>query len=353
MSQVRPTPEVLSLVAPASFTWMRVFLSLVVLLVFLLIALFSPKSAKPISVKKARNAVRTVLLVGPLASGKTGLFSRLVYGQRTQSFTSMKENEGVVSVKRVTAVANGEKADEKDVVTAELARPLHLVDLPGHPRLRTRSLAQFLPAADGIVFTIDALTGLAGKNVRDAGEHLHVLLSLLSLLSNRRPSTAMPPLLILLTKSDLLNSGSSSSSTPTKTKSPTLTLDRAKQSLARELERRRAVSTVGNSTAGAKLEGLEAIPTGASNSSVLSSILAAFGFGASTVTTGTNENVEGLPSDEAELLSNEHAFLFEGAFEWDKVERALGIEIKWALASSFDETSEGLVKLWDWVEQDL
>jgi len=51
-----------------------------------------------------------------------------------------------------------------------LAQPLHLVDLPGHPRLRTRSLAQFLPAADGIVFTIDAAVGLTGKNVRDAGE---------------------------------------------------------------------------------------------------------------------------------------------------------------------------------------
>jgi hypothetical protein len=51
-----------------------------------------------------------------------------------------------------------------------LARPLHLVDIPGHPRLRTRSLAQFLPAADGIVFIIDAVSGLTGKNVRDAAE---------------------------------------------------------------------------------------------------------------------------------------------------------------------------------------
>lgn len=48
--------------------------------------------------------------------------------------------------------------------------PLHLVDIPGHPRLRTRSLAQYLPAADGIVFTIDGAAGLTGKNVRDAAE---------------------------------------------------------------------------------------------------------------------------------------------------------------------------------------
>ncbi|GAA5947458.1 hypothetical protein JCM3765_001686 [Sporobolomyces pararoseus] len=352
MSQVRPTPEVLSLVAPPSFSWMRVLLSLLVLLVFLLIALFSPKSAKPISIKKARSGVRSVLLVGPLASGKTALFSRLVYGHAAQSFTSMEENEGVVKAKWGTSPPTEEKTEEKveeEEAAVVLARPLHLVDIPGHPRLRTRSLAQFLPAADGIVFTIDAVSGFTGKNVRDAGEHLHVLLSLLSLLSTRRPAAAMPPVLILLTKSDLL---SSSSSTPTKPKSPSLTLDRAKQSLARELERRRTASSAGMTSAGAKLEGLEAIPTGASNSSFFKSILSSIGLGSPTATTGVSESVEGLPSDEAELLANEDAFPFEGAFDWDKVENSL-TEINWAVASSMDKTPEGLSKLWEWVEGDL
>ncbi|GAA5987689.1 hypothetical protein JCM5350_008069 [Sporobolomyces pararoseus] len=353
MSQVRPTPEVLSLLAPPSFSWMRVLLSLLVLLVFLLIALFSPKSTKPISIKKARSGVRSVLLVGPLASGKTALFSKLVYGHVPQSFTSMEENEGVVKAKwGVSPPPTEEKTQEKEAAAVVLARPLHLVDIPGHPRLRTRSLAQFLPAADGIVFTIDAATGLTGKNVRDAGEHLHVLLSLLSLLSTRRPAAAMPPILILLTKSELLSS--SSSSTPTKPKSPSLTLDRAKQSLARELERRRTASSSsgGMASAGAKLEGLEAIPTGASNSSFLKSILSSIGLGSPTATTGISETVEGLPSDEGELLANEDAFPFEGAFEWEKVEKSL-TEIKWAVASSMDKTPEGLSKLWEWVEGDL
>ncbi|GAA6006545.1 hypothetical protein JCM11491_005000 [Sporobolomyces phaffii] len=355
MSHARPTPEVLSLIAPASFSWLRVLLSLVVLLVFLLIALFSPKSAKPISIRKARSGVRSVLLVGPLASGKTALFSRLVYGHVAQSFTSMQENEGVVKAKWGGSAAS-DKSEKEEESAVELARPLHLVDIPGHPRLRARSLAQFLPAADGIVYAIDAASGLTGKNVRDAGEHLHVLFSLLSLLSNRRPATAMPPLLILLTKSDLLASSATSASTPTKPKSPGLTLDRAKQSLARELERRRAASTAGTSSAGAKLEGLDAIPTGASNASFLGSILATFGLGrpTTTATNGGNESgVEGLPSDEGELLANEDTFLFEGAFEWDKMAQALGVEIKWAVASSVDESREGLAKLWEWVEEDL
>lgn len=56
----------------------------------------------------------------------------------------------------------------KDIRPLDL--PVHLVDLPGHPRLRTRSLAHFLPAADGVVFVVDGNTGLGGKQIRDAGE---------------------------------------------------------------------------------------------------------------------------------------------------------------------------------------
>jgi len=132
MSQIRPTPEVMALVAPPSFSWMRIFLSLSVLLVFLLIALFSPKSAKPISMKKARSGVRSVLLVGPLASGKTALFSKvrslfshplnlelirlgeqLVYGHAPPSHTSMKENEGVVREKSGGSTSLSQNSDEK------------------------------------------------------------------------------------------------------------------------------------------------------------------------------------------------------------------------------------------------
>ncbi|GAA5937760.1 hypothetical protein JCM1841_004778 [Sporobolomyces salmonicolor] len=352
-------PEVLSLIAPASFSPLRLFLSLVILLIFLLIAFFSPRSSSRTPLKK-HTASRTVLLVGPLASGKTSLFSKLVYGHAPPTHTSMEENEGLVKAKWGTGepVKADEKGDkdgplEEDQPTAvALSRPLHLVDLPGHPRLRTRALAQFLPAADGLVFAIDGVTGLSGKNVRDAGEHLHVLLSLLSFLSSRR-SAPLPPLLILLTKSDQLTS---STSTPTKPKSASLTLDRAKQSLARELERRRAASAAGGTSAGAKLEGLDAIQTGGSgsSSSAFKSLLAALGLlgsSASTTTTLITPGAAGLPSDEVEVLANEDAFAFEGAFEWGKVEQTLGLEINWAVASSKDVSEAGLDKVWEWVDE--
>jgi hypothetical protein len=57
---------------------LRLFLSLNVLLVFLLIAYFARETKTEEKVKQRRRKGRnTVLLVGPLASGKTALFSKV------------------------------------------------------------------------------------------------------------------------------------------------------------------------------------------------------------------------------------------------------------------------------------
>lgn len=106
----------------------------------------------------------------------------------------MKENEGVVKVKWPTADSGKSELEKSELVVANevctavrtpdvsesdafdvpqpvpLSTPVHLVDLPGHARLRTRALAQFVPAADGVVFVIDGQSGLSGKTIRDAGE---------------------------------------------------------------------------------------------------------------------------------------------------------------------------------------
>ncbi|KWU46385.1 hypothetical protein RHOSPDRAFT_31835 [Rhodotorula sp. JG-1b] len=405
---VPAAPEVLSLFAPASsLSPIRIFVSLCVLLVFLLIAFFSPpkKNARNRGAKVAvsaaggggkKKSAKTVLLVGPLAAGKTALFSKLAYGHVQPTHTSMKENETVITHKW-NGVDKHELADEKSD-SAELDPPLHLVDIPGHPRLRTRSLAQYLPAADGIVFTIDGAAGLTGKNVRDAAEHLHVLLSLLALQSTRQPD--LPPLLILLTKSDMSGSSSlanasggtaspSSSSSSSKARSPTLALERAKQSLLRELERRRLASTgagggapgtpaaAGSAplSAGAKLEGLEAIPSSSSSSNgaqgLIRSFLSLFGLGNSSSSSSTSSGIAtlsepiatssmtGLPSDENEILSTaaEDVFAFEGSADWDKLANAVGgVEIQWKVASVVDGVGErradGVGGVYEWV-QDL
>lgn len=49
-------------------------------------------------------------------------------------------------------------------------KPVHIVDVPGHSRLRPK-LDEFLPQAAGIVFVVDALEFL--PNCRAASEYVH------------------------------------------------------------------------------------------------------------------------------------------------------------------------------------
>ncbi|GAA5835626.1 hypothetical protein JCM9279_004599 [Rhodotorula babjevae] len=409
MASAELKPEVLPVFGPSALSPTRLFASFTVLLVFLLVACFSPRttrSAHKVALKARRSGARTVLLAGPLASGKTSLFSKLVYGHAPQTHTSMKENEAVVKAKwsEGSSAAHellddkseeGLLEDENQTRAVPLSTPLHLVDLPGHARLRTRALAQYLPAADGVVFAVDGQGGLTGKNVRDAGEHFHILLSLLSLLSTSSNKPA-PPVLVLLTKADLVPSTSSSSSStpssPSSTAPSNVALDRAKQLLLRELERRRLASSGAGSasalkgasgaplSAGARLDGLDAIPSGGSGSSssgkgAWAALLGALGLGSATSATGGIGALEpssgaggagggagGLPSDESEALAlaADDVFAFEGTATWDKLERAVGVELRWAVASVRGGAGEGKAKggkggkgieeVWEWVE---
>lgn len=223
--------------------------------------------------------------------------------------------------------------------------------------------------------------------------HFHILLSLLSLFSTSSNKPA-PPVLVLLTKADLVPSTSSSSTTsstpssPASTASSHLALDRAKQLLLRELERRRLASSGAGSasalkgasgaplSAGARLDGLEAIPSGGSGSSAgkgpWAALLGALGLGSSSSSTGGIGALEpsssgaggaggaGLPSDESEALAlaADDVFAFEGAASWDKLERAVGVELRWAVASvrggegkaKGGKEGKGVEEVWEWVE---
>ncbi|KAK4053693.1 hypothetical protein OIV83_001349 [Microbotryomycetes sp. JL201] len=350
----------------------------------------------------ARHATTTAVLCGPLAAGKTALLTKLALGTAPHTHTSIKENEATVTHKLASHRSSDDELDQE-----RLARPLHIVDTPGHPRLRTRLLAQFLPIADGVVFVIDAATGLSGKNIRDAAEHLHVVLCLLATLVEANRSHEPARLLILLSKADLVPalSASAASTTASSTlasatdspvspsiaaaaKSSTLAVDRAKQSLAREMDRRRqatfgtsiganSASLSNRQLAGAKLEGLDAIPTSSSSSSsggsLIQSILSRLGLAssgsgiASGPVVGASSTV-GLPNDENEVLGNsELAFPFEGSFEWDKLKEY--VDVQWAVASvgsiggavggaaGNNSGSTKLFKpaqldgLWQWIEQ--
>ncbi|ELT89726.1 hypothetical protein CAPTEDRAFT_224352 [Capitella teleta] len=118
-----------------------------------------------------------ILLVGLCDAGKTLIFSRLVSKRFVQTHTTIKQNSGVYSLR-------GEKS----------GKCLHILDLPGHERLRYQCLDQTKSLARGIVFVIDSL--MFQRELKDVAEFLYVLLTD-SVLAQHAP-----PILIACNKTD-------------------------------------------------------------------------------------------------------------------------------------------------------
>lgn len=118
-----------------------------------------------------RKRATKILLTGICNSGKTALFFKLRGDYPSgdsgmpRTLTSMKENVGVfrVSPNLVSADENDERAQR----IAGMTKLMHVVDLPGHDRLRPK-LAENLPEAVAIVMLVNSaeitneLTQVAG-----------------------------------------------------------------------------------------------------------------------------------------------------------------------------------------------
>ncbi|KAM2363345.1 hypothetical protein ACFX1X_002415 [Malus domestica] len=128
-----------------------------------------------------RPKANTILLSGLSGSGKTVLFYQLRDGSSHQgTVTSMEPNDGYF-------VLHSEKSK------GGKANPVHLIDVPGHSRLRAQ-LEDFLPQAAGIVFVVDALEFL--PNCRAASEYLYDILTKATVVRKKIP------VLILCNKTD-------------------------------------------------------------------------------------------------------------------------------------------------------
>lgn len=88
------------------------------------------------------------MLTGLVDSGKTILFSQLLYGELRETFTSISEND--------------------DDYTNENGKTVRVVDIPGNERLRGRFFDQFKANAKAIVFVIDSVA--LQKDIRDVAE---------------------------------------------------------------------------------------------------------------------------------------------------------------------------------------
>ncbi|XP_038979540.1 signal recognition particle receptor subunit beta-like isoform X2 [Phoenix dactylifera] len=123
----------------------------------------------------------TIVLAGLSGSGKTVLFYQLRDGSSQQgTITSMEPNEG-------TFMLHSEMEKKGKL------KPINLVDVPGHSRLRPK-LDEFLPHAAGLIFVVDALDFL--PNCRAAAEYLYDILTKASIVKRK------VPILILCNKTD-------------------------------------------------------------------------------------------------------------------------------------------------------
>ncbi|XP_078431592.1 uncharacterized protein LOC144703316 isoform X2 [Wolffia australiana] len=128
-----------------------------------------------------RTKSNTIVLVGLSGSGKTVLFYQLRDGSPHQgTVTSMEPNEDWF-------VLHSESEKKNKI------KPVCVVDVPGHPRLRPK-LDEFLPLAAGVVFVVDSLDFL--PNCRAVAEYLYEILTKATVVNKRIP------VLILCNKSD-------------------------------------------------------------------------------------------------------------------------------------------------------
>jgi signal recognition particle receptor subunit beta len=97
---------------------------------------------------KKRGPKRTdILLAGLCDSGKTLLYSLILNGSEVETFTSLKENFGFLTL------TNG---------------VMRLVDLPGHERLRLRLLDNYKSSTKALVYVIDSNS--VSKEIKDVAE---------------------------------------------------------------------------------------------------------------------------------------------------------------------------------------
>lgn len=167
-------------------------------------------------------------------------------GQYRSTQTSVKPNIGFVTGK---ADSDSAAPSVRSIRLAGVkAHALHeqkqltVVDVPGHERLRARFLSQYHASSSSVVLVIDASSGLSGRAIKEACDHLQLILALNASTQSR------PSLAVFLSKCDLLPDLQSMNHQSIQ--------DKAKSALQREMERRRLASS---STFGGRVEGLSQV----------------------------------------------------------------------------------------------
>ncbi|KAK0240056.1 P-loop containing nucleoside triphosphate hydrolase protein [Armillaria nabsnona] len=199
----------------------RIAVSLLVLVVVLVILAFTFKTRGNV-----------VLLVGPSDAGKTAIFAKLVYDQALPSHTSLQANTSSVD-------------------QPPFNKPVVIVDIPGHPKMRDQ-FKDHMKEAIVVAFVVD--TSTVSRNGAAVAEHLHIIMDSIVNLS---PTQKTPSLVIVAHKTDLLKNMAGSANAS----SDALAINRVKTVLERELEKRRDAQSGSLGVEGLELGGLECAGT--------------------------------------------------------------------------------------------
>ncbi|KAF9436288.1 hypothetical protein BGZ76_004351 [Entomortierella beljakovae] len=149
----------------------------ITLLIFISIVVFAGIAVSSLFGTK-RNTKNTILLTGLPFAGKTVTYYMIAHNKSVETVTSIKENE-------------------IDIALNEGQKPIHLVDVPGHERLRFK-FSEFMPITRAVVFVVDSST--VSRQTRLLAEYLY------DILSDKFAQSERIPVLIACNKSDLLTS---------------------------------------------------------------------------------------------------------------------------------------------------
>lgn len=301
--------------------------------------------------KRSKNRASTVVLVGLSDTGKTSLFSSLVYQTTPSTLPSQKLSQGLI--------APSSLAEDGSL------KPVTLVDLPGHPRLRPL-VDEHLSQADGLVICIDAVMASKAvtastrpgdsETITDVADLLHSTLTTLAKQRARASTSVAPPsVLVLFTRVDLsplLGGAAAGTDAAKDEKRRAQLVSRCKTTLESELGQRRANMGLGRRKAGnVKIAGLgkvaDADPgsTGAGAVGVFGWIKKALGLsgGSGNVSADTADAEEEEEEDEvvdyidwaASQRAAEDAGLGAGSFSLEKLDDhvVFGGKVEFALAS--------------------
>jgi len=143
----------------------------------------------------------SILLIGPIGSGKTSLQTLFERGRNALTHTSQAPLTVECSLPVGTVAASAKYRSVNDP-SQQAHNKFLLIDTPGHGKLRHHALSNITDTTNlrGIIFVVDAANMSAGdEGVRQSAEYLHdTLLLLQKRLTNNKSSKAPKEMHVLI-----------------------------------------------------------------------------------------------------------------------------------------------------------